>query len=280
MIRSLPVAFAGAVLWCAACASPLSDDPRPPAQVAVTPGAASGTGPTPNETPAEAPVPRRTAPVDPAVKVGPETAVADIMIDGRREQPPRGTEATPRDEGRVDLLPEAWDPSAYVRPLRRLTVNQLRQAIRDATGGDGWITAWGTDKWAPLEPTLGVPDWLIRVTTETRPNATFNKFLRDAAIETCLPLVATEMAPDFPADDRVFLRHTDPEVAPADNQATRDALVYLLLRFHGLREVADSPEVDRWVQMISRVLEDTGSATQGWQATCVALITHPRFYIY
>jgi len=279
MNRCLHAVLAGVVLWFSACASPPSDETQAPATVVATPANSPAAAPADPAPPTVDPDPLRAAPVDPEIKLGPESAVADILIGDRREQAPRGTEAAPRDEGPVDLAPEAWDLSAYVRPLRRVTVRQLRQAIRDATGGAGWTTR-GVDKWGPLEPTLGVPDWLLRVTAETRPNATFNKFLRDAAIETCLPLVSAEMADDFAAADRVILRHADPNQAPGDDQATRDTLAYLLLRFHGQRETTDSAEVDRWVQMISQVVTETGSATQAWQATCVALITHPRFYVY
>ena len=40
--------------------------------------------------------------------------------------------------GDVALEPATWDPNAFIRPRRRMNIDQLDQAIRDATGGVGW----------------------------------------------------------------------------------------------------------------------------------------------
>ena len=126
-----------------------------------------------------------------------------------------------------------------------------------------------------------MPDWYVLVSEDLRPSSSFIKFLRDAAIEICLPLVQDETDPNVVApEDRVFLVHADPALAPADDQATRANAAYLLLRYHGRREALDSGEVDQWVQLVTRVATDTGSTTEAWQAMCIALITHPRFYSY
>ncbi len=210
-----------------------------------------------------------------------ETEVAAIAIGDVREQPARGTPSTTDDEGEVSLVPDNWDPSAFVRPIRRIRVRALRRTLAELTGTAGWRSQWGQDQWGALEPTLGVPDWLLRVTEDLRPSATFMKFLRDAAIDVCLPMVEAEMDPNQVAPAaRVFLVHADPNDGPGDDQGTRDNLAYLLLRFHGLDTAADSAEVDRWVQMVSTVMADTGSIAQAWQATCVALVIHQRFYSY
>ena len=271
MSRLLAVAAIAALVG--SCAPPPSDPPTRAPTVRETPRPATEVAPA-----AKAP-PAATALHE--GKTLPEPVVDDILIGERREQDPRATEATPSDEGGVNLAPDQWDPTAFARPRRRMSVGQVRRTLRDVTGGPGWTDAQGNDKWAPLNPTLGVPDWFVLVTEDLRPGSTFIKFLRDAAIEVCLPLVQGEMDPNVVApEDRIFLVHADPAAVPVDDQATRANITYLVLRFHGRREAVDSAEVDVWTQLVTGVAADTGSTAEAWQAMCIGLIIHPRFYSY
>jgi len=208
--------------------------------------------------------------------------VADILIGDRREQDPRETETDQQNVGDVRLTPDAWDPASFVRPRKRLTVAAISQAMRDATGGPGWQDPGNNyrDRWLASSNTLGVPDYLTRVTADRRPSPTFTKFLRDAAIDVCTELMWTEMDPNVPEAERDFMAGVDRDTLPEDNAATRAHLSTLIMRAHGTRVAVDAPEMDRWIQFIENVAETNREPIAVWRGVCIALFLHPRFYIY
>jgi hypothetical protein len=185
----------------------------------------------------------------------------------------------------VALEPDIWDPNAFTRPRRRMTVRQLDLAIRDATGGIGWDDADDNSgsSFHQLAPTLGVPDYFRRVQLDLTPGMTFQKFLSDGANSVCATLINTEN--QLPADERVFLVHIGPETNPLSAPLQTDANIkMLLLRFHGKSVALADSAMQPWRDLVNNVAGNVGpnfgAWMEAWNAMCVALLSHPDFYSY
>jgi len=210
---------------------------------------------------------------------------AALTASGETEESAELIPAETESRGNVGLEPELWDPNAFTRPRRRMTVRQLDLAIRDATGGIGWDEAGGDyeSRFFELASTLGVPDYLQRVKVDLTPGMTFQKFLSDGANVICSKLINYEQ--QIPAEERVFLVHIDPDTNPLDAPLQTDANIkMLLLRFHAKSIALADPAMEPWRNLVNNIAGNVGPAwgewLQAWDALCIALIRHPDFYSY
>ena len=168
------------------------------------------------------------------------------------------------------------------RDFRRMDISQLSASIEQVTGHK-WTredARYGTiDRFEELSATLGVPDYIETVSDPLEPSLLFQKFLDDAALDVCPKLVADDLAR---ADgERWLMSHIGPEATfESDPTGARTTLQDALLRFHGKALAEDSQELEEWV-FLMRSLEQVASTPEArWEALCVALITHPDFYLY
>jgi hypothetical protein len=53
-----------------------------------------------------------------------------------------------------------------------------------------------------------------------------------------------------------------------------------LLRFHGKAVADDSQELAEWAFLMRSLNEVASQPQTRWESLCVALITHPDFYLY
>jgi len=203
-----------------------------------------------------------------------------ITAGGEESESAEQTSTNTQAVGDFELEPATWDPNAFIRPRRRMNIDQLDQAIRDATGGIGWDNPqWPHNSlWTPLRPTLGVPDFYRSVHEDLTPNLVFQKFLADAAEPVCNQLLLQEQ--QVPADQRVFLVAIDPTEDPnAYPQKTDANLQMLLMRFHGKDYDVTDPALVPWRWLVTYVASQTDTI-DAWRAVCATLILHPDFYSY
>jgi hypothetical protein len=227
---------------------------------------------------------------EPILRVSSEGAfqqrkIAAITASGEAEESAQELPSETESRGTVGLEPEIWDPNAFTRPRRRMTVKQLDSAIRLATGGIGWDDSDQNSGsvWVDLEATLGVPDFFRRVHVDLDPGMTFHKFLGDGANVVCTKLINHEQ--NIAADKRVFLVHLPPGTNPLDDPAATDANIkMLLLRFHGKSVPLDSPQLQPWRNLVNTIAANAGpwwgDWLEAWTGMCVALLKHPNFYSY
>lgn len=171
---------------------------------------------------------------------------------------------------------------AEPRARRRMDLDQLDAAIRGVSGGIGWVEMRGNTEvnlFVDLAATLGRPDFIQRTEEDLIPTAMFQKFLDDAARSVCTELMRRD--PDRDAGARTFFVDAEPADTLSSNpQGVEQNLRGLLLRFHGQRIPAGDARLEPWTWFFRRA-EHTGIAPEAtWRALCVALITHPDFYMY
>ncbi|MCK6574833.1 hypothetical protein L6V77_27495 [Myxococcota bacterium] len=172
------------------------------------------------------------------------------------------------------------DPDAPpTRPRRRMDIDQLDRAIRRVTGGIGWTEVRNgveVNLFTELSATLGKADFVQITVDNLETSAIFQKFLGDAARSVCERRLQADLA--APADQERLLL----PVAPGDlDPAGIDAhLVALRRTYHGVGMSPESPEMESWRWLYQSVLHVSGEPARGWNAVCVALLTHPDFYLY
>ncbi len=207
-----------------------------------------------------------------AAKTPAESAFAAIEIGGRPEQDPAQTPTDPQAAEAVSLAPDAWDPSAFVRPLRRLNIDQLDAALARATGIP-MITRLASGSYQTL---FGKPDYLTSNQEDLRPGVVFTKLYQDIVYQQCWKTVYDEWRGRIP--EPVFLVDV-PALSPIVEADSRTNLAYLLLRWHSMDVAPDSAEVDKWYQLLNQLNAANGGNTeQAWQGVCVSLALHPRFF--
>lgn len=179
-------------------------------------------------------------------------------------------------EGEAPLVSEPiHETEPFVRPRRRMNIDQVDAAVRRATGGIGWDVG-GKSRFAELAATLGKPDYRQVVQEDLSPTPVFQKFLGDAARFVCTNLVNKELESE--PDNRVLIKYAAPD--ETEGPAIDENLQYLLLRYHGNDVTVDAPEMERWRWLFSSVIHLTQDPSQAWRAVCVALISHPEFFSY
>ena len=224
--------------------------------------------PAPNQTVSDRPF--EMPEVSAKTPLGP--AYAAVEIGGRPEQDPAPTPTEPRAAGAVNLAPDAWDPSAFVRPIRRLNIDQIDASIERASGLQ-LLTRLASRNYETL---FGKPDYLSSTQEDLRPNVVFTKLYQDIIYQHCWRVVYAEYRGQNP-NPAFFV--PAPARSPIVEAESRAILVYLLLRWHSLDVAPDSAEVDKWYQILTQLDGVAGSSTEeAWQGICVSLALHPRFY--
>jgi hypothetical protein len=211
---------------------------------------------------------------------------AETAVDESQTAEPKASHNAPIESTRVLVTQQAVGDGLHallnppiVRERRRMTVEQLDTALRDVTGGIGWDD--GADSVLDdLALTLGQPDFLDVTNEDLNVSPIFSKFLADGARDVCLELM--EEDPKRTAEERTFFMKADvTDTALSNPTDVKANFERLILRFHGQRVATDSDEMAQWMTAFEKVGEAYGEDNQGaWQAMCVGLVTHPRFYTY
>ena len=189
-------------------------------------------------------------------------------------------EVSVSNKGSVDVTPTEKE---WGRDWRRMDLDQLKASIERVSGGVEWSSPNGRDSinmFDELASTLGKPDYVSSTHEELSPSLLFQKFLKDAANGVCLGIIQEDLRRD--ASERQFVTEaswTDTWETHPDN--VRANIARLLLRFHGRVVAVGAPEVEEWVWLFRSVAHVTeNNAEKSWNAVCVALMTHPDFYMY
>jgi len=256
----VPLLSATLMAGCAETPQPLSEVPAPTTE----PAASTPTPPSsPVSTPANTEEPK--AETEPASAQMPNDAVHGALGDGKT----------------VALIPEGAIPEPYVRPRRRMDLDQLDATIRRVSDGIGW-TEGNTNLFVQLSETLGKPDYIEFTLEDLSASTLFQKFLGDAARSVCTKMLDRELNETDATP--ILLQHvstTDTlESAP---DAVEKNLRALHLRFHGRSGPADGspdPALNTWRWLFETATMMTNDPTQGWRTVCVGLMTHPFFYSY
>jgi len=162
------------------------------------------------------------------------------------------------------------------RAPRRLTVDQLDRSITTAVGRP-WTGL------AQVAATLGKPDYAMTVTEGTDPNLVFAKFLEDGARAVCVAQAQADLAQTTAANR--ILANALPDnltnLTTLTQAQIKANLTYLSLRFWG--EPLQGAELDQWATLFTQLAaraQAVGKRDQALSATCIALITDPRFMSY
>ena len=154
-------------------------------------------------------------------------------------------------------------PEARVR--KRMKVSQIRVSMEQITG-----IVWGgsRSKWDTYADSLGVPNYQQRMTEDRTPSVIFQKFLNDAATESCSGWLQ--------ATDEMFV------VAESDvsEGAVRQNVAELRWLIQGHDRSSQDPIIDDYLALHHSVFSRTQQSTEAWHTVCVAMFTHPDFWMY
>jgi hypothetical protein len=211
----------------------------------------------------------------------PDTAASDAAgPDAAAPVPVERDPGAPADLAPAPPPPPAREPPPRAR--RRMNLDQLDAAMRQASDGIGWTERRGNtdvNLFVELSATLGKPDY-IQITTENlEPSALFLKFLDDAARSVCARMIERDLDAGAGALLHAVGPDDDFDAAPAAVDAN---LRHLLARFHGrlVPEDGAGPHLAPWRWLFRSAAFVGGDPLAGWNAVCVGLFTHPDFYSY
>lgn len=155
------------------------------------------------------------------------------------------------------------------RQLKRMTVAQARDSMAQISGN----IVWGdeeTSNWDEYADTLGVADYQLRVESDRSASVMFQKFLDDAASATCLEWTMTSGSSFFTADDPTSMSRAD----------VRANIVGLRWQIQGKVRDDSAAIIDDYEALFFKAHERTDSLDLSWQTVCVAMFTHPDFFMY
>ena len=155
------------------------------------------------------------------------------------------------------------------RLLKRMTVPQVRDSMVRISGGVHW-GAEDESNWDEYAETLGVADYQLRVENDRSPSVMFQKFLDDAATASCLGWIE--------APDTTFFAAEDPSSVERADIVTN--IVGLRWQIQGKARDASVPIIADYEQLFVKAHERTDSVEAAWQTVCVAMFTHPDFFMY
>ena len=183
-------------------------------------------------------------------------------------------------EGTVDVSPVEKD---WGRDWRRMDLDQLKASIERVSGGVEWSSPNGRDSinmFDELAETLGKPNYITSTHEDLEPSLLFQKFLKDAANSVCKGVIDEELRRS--PTERQFLTELDwTESWESHPEKVKANLSRLILKFHGRVVSPDAAEMEEWTWLFRSVLHVTEDNTQmAWNTVCVALMTHPDFYMY
>ncbi len=164
---------------------------------------------------------------------------------------------------------EPEPPVEHTRQLKRMSVAQVRDSMERIADN----VPWGDEddsNWDEYAETLGVADYQLRVASDLSPSVMFQKFLDDAAGATCAGWVTAEAT--------TFHSIEDPEsTARADIRAN---IVGLRWKIQGKDRSVSDPILDDYETVFTKVHQRTHSTDDAWVTVCVAMFTHPDFFMY
>jgi len=175
-------------------------------------------------------------------------------------------------------LPDPDAQGGHVgRAPRRISVAQLKASILTTTGR----------QWSQIDTlatSLGQADYALVNAESTEPNLVFAKFLEDGAREVCLSAAKADLAAGSTPQTRILAQKLPQDLSDLtklSDAAVRDNLGYLSLRFWG--EPLHDAELDAWAGFFKQAAARAqllNKREQALAATCIALMTDPRFLTY
>jgi len=181
------------------------------------------------------------------------------------EEPPELPGVGETDWGEIDVEPSV--PS-HTRQLKRMTIRQVRDSMEQISGGIIW--GGGSSTWNDHFDTLGVADYQLRVESDREPSVMFQKFLDDAASETCRGWVLGEGG-DF---------HSISDPITTVQAEIRANILGLRWKIQGRAQTDGDPIIDDYVTLFTTVRSRTDSTERAWGTVCQAMFTHPDFFMY
>ena len=224
----------------------------------------------------------QASPSSPAATQGekPSPVIESMSVDTEEEQ-------------NVGLALDANDERRVIpRPLRRMNIDQLQNAISRVSNGMGWterLNGRDVNLFQELASTLGKPDYAFATEEDLEATVLFQKFLDDAARSVCnkmlladLDAIEAQTNGDAVDHDPLLLVHVSPEDSmDTSEDAVNANLQTLLKRFHGRVVVdSDAPMMHHWQWLYRTGTFVTQSPAEAWLGVCVGLFTHPHFYMY
>jgi hypothetical protein len=188
-----------------------------------------------------------TTPVDPKPDIEPTIEIEETVVE----------------EGVSDS--QQNNPS---RQLKRMSISQVRDSMIQISGKQ-WADN-SESNWDVYSDTLGVADYQSRVETDRSPSVMFQKFLDDAATSTCLQWLQT-------VDSSFYIIDSNSSVERDD---VRNNVVHLRWLIQGKVKDQSIQIVDDYESLFYTVYQRTSSTELSWQSVCVALFTHPDFFMY
>lgn len=168
--------------------------------------------------------------------------------------------------GTVEEPPE---PATHTRQLKRMTVAQVRDSMELITGGIAWVDDRDSN-WDVYAETLGVADYQLRVESDLSPSVMFQKFLDDAAGATCAGWLEMEGSQFHTMEDPTSTERSD----------VRTNITGLRWKIQGKSRDSVDPIIDDYETLFVKVHQRTDSTDTAWTTVCVAMFTHPDFFMY
>ena len=199
-----------------------------------------------------------------------------LLLSCKTSDEPIGSIDSPQEEilpeieetvvGEEDLEETVKNPS---RQLKRMTIPQVRDAMERISGGIQWGDGNQSD-WDVFADTLGVADYQLRVESDRSASVMFQKFLDDAAAGTCLEWLRAEQSSFFSMEDPTSVERAD----------VRSSIVDLRWQIQGKAKDETARIIDDYEALFFKVHQRTDSTELSWQTVCVAMFTHPDFFMY
>ncbi len=177
--------------------------------------------------------------------------------------------------------------------LRRLSVDQLQATVAVVAGPDlaGDPIAWtyrGYNAYddRALGKVLGRPDYVSVTQEDTSPSSLYVKFAQDMSRSVCDKMVHADLV-RAPGAERTLWRMAAIDGSATDAEISNN-LQYLVLRFLGLVEAADSDHIASLRALYNAAiasvdnpeLADVPPQAEGWRAVCIALFEDPSFHLH
>ena len=199
--------------------------------------------------------------------IKPAETVPSVASDtGRAVTSPSLPEVGEAEVGEGEIEPVE---RVQARRLKRMTVGQARDSMVQISGGVYWGSA-DESFWDEYSETLGVADYQLRVENDRSASVMFQKFLDDAATATCTGWINAPESSFFSIEDKT-------SVARADVLAN---IVTLRWQIQGKPKDATLPIIEDYQTLFVKAHQRTDSTESAWQTVCVAMFTHPDFFMY
>jgi hypothetical protein len=151
------------------------------------------------------------------------------------------------------------------RIKKRMTVAQIRDSMEQITG-----IVWGNNgsDWDRYADSLGVPDYQQRMSEDLSASVMFQKFLNDAATESCLGWMNENVA--------MFVS----EASLTDVSEVLSNIEHFRWLIQGHAKGSEAVILDDYLDLHQSVLVRTQDPMEAWHSVCVALFTHPDFWMF